>query len=320
MRDGHEPVDERLFRGVGVGGREATDVPVRLHHVHAARVGQLGLDGEPRHLHQRRLPVERLRERETRLVHERQPVAVARRLGHVVEDETRAGYLTFVVDDRCAGPADVVLRAVTRDKYRARDQADHLVLTNRALDQVIVRRAVQVLSYAQELLCRAPKRLLLGPGREPLRLGVHEADAAFRIGRRMASAKLRRTAPSRNSRSRSRCGAISLRTLEASSVPGPVRDHGSRSSRSSRFRAPWRMCRLRAHSTVDIEGRMDRASRNAVLLVLAIGWATLSLLPAIAATILLPTAETWRGRIFAVAGLSFSRFRRSSSARSFKKS
>jgi pimeloyl-ACP methyl ester carboxylesterase len=46
---------------------------------------------------------------------------------------------------------------------------------------------------------------------------------------------------------------------------------------------------------------MDRASRNAVLLVLGLAYGTLSLLPMIGAVILLPTAETWRGRIFAVA-------------------
>lgn len=48
---------------------------------------------------------------------------------------------------------------------------------------------------------------------------------------------------------------------------------------------------------------MDRASRNAVLLVLGLAYATLTAIPVLLAAILLPTAETWRGRIFAVAAL-----------------
>jgi predicted esterase len=47
----------------------------------------------------------------------------------------------------------------------------------------------------------------------------------------------------------------------------------------------------------------DRASRNGVLLAASLAYAALALLPLLGATILLPIAETWRGRVFGVAAL-----------------
>jgi pimeloyl-ACP methyl ester carboxylesterase len=48
---------------------------------------------------------------------------------------------------------------------------------------------------------------------------------------------------------------------------------------------------------------MDDASRKSVLLVSGLAYGTLALVPALFALVLLPVAETWRGRAFAVAGL-----------------
>jgi pimeloyl-ACP methyl ester carboxylesterase len=46
---------------------------------------------------------------------------------------------------------------------------------------------------------------------------------------------------------------------------------------------------------------MDRASRRSVLLVLGSVYGALTLFPALGAAILLPVAETWRGRVYATA-------------------
>src|ERR1019366_5680223 len=48
---------------------------------------------------------------------------------------------------------------------------------------------------------------------------------------------------------------------------------------------------------------MDEASKRAVLVLVALAYAALALGPLLCAVILLLTAETWRGRLYAVAAL-----------------
>jgi hypothetical protein len=48
---------------------------------------------------------------------------------------------------------------------------------------------------------------------------------------------------------------------------------------------------------------VDDASKRSVLLVAALAYATVAVVPFIAAIVLLFIAETWRGHVYAVAGI-----------------
>ena len=158
----HELVHERLPLRVGVSPGVPADGPVRLHQGHGASVRDR-VDSQSDHPAQCRLEVERVGQRLTGPVHEREPVQVPRGLSPIVENNPGTAETGAVIEQRPDTAAYVSFGPDARHKDRVFRQAYDLAVLERAHHQTRVRIARLLRSNREDLFRVTAERVPLAP-------------------------------------------------------------------------------------------------------------------------------------------------------------